>query len=214
MKCRGHFKKVCFGLIFSFINLSAFHAQAETVYYALDNVTLTNNTPMTGIFSWTYTNDFEKGVGQFISLEIPWTTHDETDLAANIDVTESIEITFTNNVHDDGVDIMLVLDQKLTPTTSSLPVLGAGESKYEIGGNGFHKGLVASGSIVPTNLTLSITADASGFVFIEWAPNIPGVVLQEKPDLSTNWVDSTSGSTNSVAVPVTAPAMFYRAVKP
>ncbi len=75
-------------------------------------------------------------------MEIPWTDHDETDLEANIDVTESIEITFTNNVHGDGLNIMFVLEEPLTPTTSSLLVIGAGESKYEIGGNGFNTGLV------------------------------------------------------------------------
>lgn len=211
---RRHSKRICSWIMVSIISLVMSNSHSETLYYALDNVTLTNNTPMTGIFSWTYTNNFEKGSGQFVSLEIPWTTHDETDLSANIDVTESIEITFTNNVHDDGVDIMLVLAQPLTPTTSSLLVLGAGESKYEIGGNGFHTGLVASGSIVPTNLTLNITADSPGFIFIEWTPDIPGVVLQEKPVLSTNWMDSASGSTNSIVVPVAEPAMFYRAVKP
>jgi hypothetical protein len=123
---------------------------ADTVFYTLDNVTLADNTQMTGTFSWTYdVGDFENGVGQFTFLEIPWTSHDHTDLDAAFDIGGSIEITLEGSVHDDGVDITLALAQPLTPTTSSLLVLGPGESKYEIGGNGFHDGLFQSGSISP-----------------------------------------------------------------
>lgn len=123
---------------------------ADTVCYTLDNVTLADNTQMTGTFSWTYdVGDFENGVGQFTFLEIPWTSHDHTDLDAAFDIGGSIEITLEGSVHDDGVDITLVLAQLLTPTTASLLVLGPGESKYEIGGNGFHDGWFQSGSISP-----------------------------------------------------------------
>lgn len=125
-------------------------AHAATVFYTLDNVTLAGNTPMTGTFSWTYdVGDFENGVGQFTFLEIPWTLHDHTDLEASFDIGSSIEITLEGSVHDDGVDITLVLAQPLTPTTSSLLALGSGESKYEIGGNGFHDGLIQKGRISP-----------------------------------------------------------------
>jgi len=206
--------RIRFWMIFSFINVIAFHVHAETVYYSLDNVIMSENSEqMTGIFSWTFTNEFEKGEGQFISLEIPWTIHDESDLTANIDVTESIEITLEGSVHDDGVDIMLVLLQPLTPNTSSPINLTNTVSKYEIGGNGFHTGHFLSGSISPTNTTLSITPDPSGFV-LSWGPELPGYVLQETPSLSSNWLDSASGSTNSVVIPATAPMMFYRLAKP
>ena len=62
---------------------------------------------------------------------------------------KSIEITLEGSVHDDGVDITLFLSQPLTPTTSSLIDLAETESKYEIGGNGFHDGFFLSGSISP-----------------------------------------------------------------
>ncbi|MEN8255276.1 MAG: hypothetical protein ABFR33_07380 [Verrucomicrobiota bacterium] len=208
-------KTICFWLIFSFVNVGVFNAHAETVYYSLDNVILDDGTQMAGLFSWIYDiGDFENGVGQFVSLEIPWTTHDESDLSAIIDVTESIEIVLTNNVHDDGVDIMLVLEQPLTPNTSSLINTNNTASKYEIGGNGFHTGIFLSGSIVPTNATLSIAADSPGFASLSWGPDIPGLVLQETSNLSSNWMDSASGSTNPIVVPATAPTMFYRLAKP
>jgi hypothetical protein len=206
-------KTIAICMISSLLGIVSFNMQAETVLYAFENVMLTNSTPMRGIFYWTYTTDFTSGSGAFLSLDIPWTNHDETDLAANIDVTESIEITFTNNVHDDGVDIMLVLAEPLTPTTASLLVIGEGESKYDIGDT--HKGLVATGSIVPTNLTLNIAIDSPGYVSIGWLPDLPSIMLEETASLSSsNWVDSASGDMNPIAVPVTTNAMFYRVVTP
>ena len=148
--------------------MSAGSAQTDTVTYTLDNVILDeDNAQMTGIFSWTYViGDFENGVGQFSSLDIPFTSHDHTDLNANIAVLESIEITFPGSVHDDGIDITLVLVQPLTPTTSSLINLVAtdtlNESKYEIGGNGFHTGLFLSGSISPINSVIDIEKLTNG----------------------------------------------------
>lgn len=203
-------------MILGIVNMAAMSPQAETVYYILDNVMLAGGTQMTGLFSWTYNaNDFESGVGQFTSLNIPWTSHDESDLHANIDVTESIEITLTNNLHDDGVDIMLVLSQPLTPTTGSTLVIGAGESKYEIGGNGFHTGLFLSGSISPTNSTLRIEATPPGHVTLSWESGIPGYVLQEATSLTaTNWMDSTNGSANPVVIQTSEPMKFYRLAKP
>ena len=66
---------------FGFIQLTALDVQAETVYYTLDNVILDDQTQMTGIFLWTYEiDDFENGSGQFISLSIPWTSHNQDDL--------------------------------------------------------------------------------------------------------------------------------------
>jgi hypothetical protein len=143
-------KNICFWMILSSFNMAAFNAHADIVYYTLDNVILDDNTQMTGTFSWTFDiSDFENGVGQFSSLVIPWTSHNQDDLSATIDVTQSIEITLEGSVHDDGVDITLVLSQPLTPTTSSLIDLAETESKYEIGGNGFHDGSFLSGSISP-----------------------------------------------------------------
>jgi hypothetical protein len=61
---------------------------------------------------------------------------------------------------------------------------------------------------------LRITADSPDFISIAWVPEIPGVVLQETPNLSTHWQNSASGSTNPSIVPASAPAMFYRLAKP
>lgn len=217
MKLRSYFNTattICLWVIFGFINLAAFRARAETVYYILDNVMLDDGTQMTGIISWPYmTGDFENGTPQFVSLTIPHSSHNQDDLIATIEVAQ-IEITFDGNAHDDGVDIKLVLQQPLTPTTSSLIDTNTAASKYSIGGNSFYDGFFVSGSITLTNLTLSITPDSPGFALLSWGPEIPGFVLQETPSLSTNWMDSASGSTNPVVVPVTAPAMFYRLANP
>ena len=147
--------------------MSVGSAQAARVDYILDNIILDDGTQMFGTFSWIFDGDFENGVGEFLSLDIPHTLHNETDLDANIAVLESIEITLPGSSHDDGVDITLVLLQPLTPTTSSLINLVAtetlNESKYEIGGNGFHTGLFLSGSISP--IISSVPVPASLWLF-------------------------------------------------
>jgi hypothetical protein len=141
-------KNIYFWMIFSFILMAASETHAITENYTLDNVILDDNTQMTGTFSWTFdAGDFENGVGQFTSLAIPWTSHNQDDLDAVFDIGNSIEITLEGSVHDDGVDITLFLLQPLTPTTSSS--IDLVRSKYEIGGNGFHDGLFLSGSISP-----------------------------------------------------------------
>ena len=150
-------KHFCSWMIFGFIVIVAFDAQADVVSYTLDNVILEEGAQMTGTFSWTYdVGDFENGVGEFTSLVIPYTSHNHLDLEAIIDVTQSIEITLPGSTHDDGVDITLVLSTPLTPTTGSLIDLVL--SKYEIGGNGFHDGVFLSGSISPF-LSTEIFAD-------------------------------------------------------
>ncbi len=141
-------KNICFWMICGFIFIAAFNAHAATVSYTLENIILDDNTQMTGRFSWIFDiGDFENGVGQFTSLEIPYTSHNQDDLDATFDVGRSIEITLDANIHDDGVDISLILLQPLTPTTSSS--INLVESKYSIGGNGFHDGLFLSGRISP-----------------------------------------------------------------
>jgi len=143
-------KNMHFWRLFILCIVATANAHAATVIYTLDNVILDDATQITGAFSWTYdVDDFENGSGQFTSLYIPWTSHNHTDLTATFDIGSSIEITLEGSVHDDGVDISLVLAQPLTPTTSSLLTIGEGESKYEIGGNGFHTGLIQSGTISP-----------------------------------------------------------------
>jgi hypothetical protein len=142
-------KKICLWMILGFVIMAASNVHAAVVTYTLQNVILDdNNMQMTGTFVWIYdVGDFENGVGHFTSLDIPYTSHDHTDLDAVFDIGNSIEITLAGSVHDDGVDITLFLLQPLTPTTSSSVDLV--RSKYEIGGNGFHDGLFLSGNVSP-----------------------------------------------------------------
>lgn len=59
--------------------------------------------------------------------------------------------------------------------------------------------------------TLTIVGAAPGFALISWAPNTPGLVLQETLSLApTNWVNSPSGATNPATVPAMLPTKFYR----
>lgn len=114
-------KSIYFWMIFSFVIMAVSNVHAGIVNYTLDNVVLDDNSAqMFGTFSWTYDiGDFENGVGQFTFLDIPYTSHDHTDLDAVFDVGNSIEITLEGSVHDDGVDITLFLVEPLTPTTGS-----------------------------------------------------------------------------------------------
>ncbi len=218
MNDRRQFNKgVCFSLMLSLVATVALAGQTNTLYYVLDNVILDDHTQLTGFFSWSYdVEDFADGTGQFVSLDVPGSLHNQDDLIATIDVTESIEITFDGNVHDDGIDIMLVLMEALSPTTPAEINVITNGTKYSIGGNGFREGFFLSGRVVPTNITLRISASAPGLASISWAPVVPSHVLQETPSLLsvTNWVNASSGSSNPVPVPIAPETMFYRVVNP
>jgi len=68
---------------------------------------------------------------------------------------------------------------------------------------------------VPGAPTLTIVPATPGNATISWSPNTPGFVLQETLSLSpTNWVNSSSGTTNPIVVPATLPTKFYRLFKP
>jgi hypothetical protein len=149
-------RTTCFGMIFILVIMAASNAHAITVNYTLDSVMLDDGTQMTGAFSWTFdVGNFENGVGQFSSLVIPWTEHNQDDLDVVFDIGSSIEITLAGSVHDDGVDITLFLSQPLTPTMSAS--IDLVRSKYEIGGNGFHDGSFLSGSISPATPVPSVS---------------------------------------------------------
>lgn len=140
-------------MMFGLVIVASSGLHAEVVNYTLENVILDDgNAQMFGDFTWTYdVGDFENGVGQFTFLDIPFTAHDHTDLDWAFDIGNSIEITLAGSVHDDGVDITLFLTQPLTPTTGT--TIDLDQSRYEIGGNGFHTGLFVSGSVVPAGPT-------------------------------------------------------------
>ncbi len=153
-------KALCLGLVVVVSPLIPPFSHAEEVTYELENVIMDDgNAPMFGTFTWIYdAGDFENGVGQFSFLDIPYTNHDHTDLEAEFDVGNSIEITLPGSSHDDGVDITLFLLQPLTPTTPSSVDLV--RSRFEIGGNGFHDGFFLSGEIVPS-LATSVGDDSA-----------------------------------------------------
>ncbi|MBU2501278.1 T9SS type A sorting domain-containing protein [bacterium] len=139
-------------LVLGFLGMAPSSALTAVVQYTLENVILDDGGAlMSGAFTWTYApGDFENGTGEFTSLDIPYTTHDHTDLLAVFDVGGSIEITLEGSVHDDGVDITLFLLEPLTPTTGS--DLDLARSAYEIGGNGFHTGSFLSGRVAPVDI--------------------------------------------------------------
>ncbi len=204
----------CCRRIVCLIQMGVPGAHAETVYYSLDRVLLDDGTQMTGIFAWDYApGDFENGSGHFLSLDIPWTSHNQDDLDAVFDLGSSIEITLAGSVHDDGVDITLFLSDPLTPTTSS--PIDRVRSRYEIGGNGFHDGFFLGGRISPVAVALRIARDSQGFLTISWEPDLPGYVLQETPSLAVpNWTNTADGGTNPSVIPATGPGKFYRLMKP
>jgi hypothetical protein len=195
------------------LSATASSARADVMYYALEDVVLSDGRRMTGFFSWTYqAGDFENGSGQFFELDIPWTHHNQDDLDTAFDLGSSIEITLEGSVHDDGVDITLFLAEALTPTTPA--ALDLARSKYEIGGNGFHDGPFLGGRIVPVPLTLHIAATGPGPVTIWWEPDVPGVVLRATADLRSPHWTVAGGGTNPAEISAPGPAQFYRLERP
>lgn len=207
-------KSVVFRGLVCLIGMAAVGSRAAVVYYELDNVVQSDGHPLTGIFSWTYADpeEFENGTGEFIALDIPWTAHDQTDLNITIDSGSSIEFTLVGDFHDDGVDVQLFFEQALSATNGTL--LNLTRSKYDIGGNGFHSGTFLSGRVTPIKTALRVGAATPGAIELSWAPYLPGHALQEKTNLSTNWVNSASGTNNPVVIPTTASRMFYRVAAP
>jgi hypothetical protein len=90
-------------------------ASAALVACSLDNMFFDTGQPMTGQFDWTYTdNDFENSYEEFVSLNIPYTSHDHNDLVITVE-TEQIKMPLVGNFHDDGVDITPVLVEFFSP---------------------------------------------------------------------------------------------------
>ena len=68
---------------------------------------------------------------------------------------------------------------------------------------------------VPGAPTLTILPAGAGLAMISWTPATTNWVLQENLNLATtNWVNSPSGSTNPIVVPVNLPIKFYRLSTP
>ena len=67
----------------------------------------------------------------------------------------------------------------------------------------------------PGGLLLTIQPVGSGRATLSWFPNKPGLVLQETLSLSpSNWMNSPSGSTNPIVVPLDVEMKFYRLFGP
>jgi len=122
---------------------------ADLVTFELNNVYTDRGGQMTGRFTWAYTvGDFENGVGEFTSLDVPHTAHGLDDLIITIE-TKQIEVTLDGSFHDDGVDVSLVLLEPFSLAGPAALNLDPTESKYSIGGNGFIDGHFISGAIAP-----------------------------------------------------------------
>jgi hypothetical protein len=68
---------------------------------------------------------------------------------------------------------------------------------------------------IPGAPLLRIEPAGPGQATISWEPDDPGWELQEALSLTlSNWVDSASGVTNPITVPVSSPTTFYRLHKP
>ena len=130
-------------------------AQAATVTYTLDNVLQDNAKLMTGSFNWTYTEgDFENGTGLFTELYIPGHGTDIDALTINFDIANSIEFSFTDNVHNGGVNVSLFLQTPLTPTQSALVDLNLSSYEIEVGAQ---NGGFVSGSILASAVPIPAT---------------------------------------------------------
>lgn len=71
------------------------------------------------------------------------------------------------------------------------------------------------GAIEINDPSLAIESAGTGQATVSWDPVIPGWTLQETLDLTlSSWSNSTHGSINPVTIPATAPAAFYRLLKP
>lgn len=210
MKLIPHLLLLCVSLI------STSKSSAETRYYALDNVfflkegTTTNLQQMHGYFAWNYTpGDFENGTGELLYVDIPGTAHGIEDLIVTIEV-GGIEISLDGNFHDDGVDVSLKFLTDLSPTGSSVIDTDPANSKFDIGGNGFYRGTIVSGNIVPFEFMLSITHPSSTTIRVTWAPSYPWCILEQSAMLTLgSWTDTGASSPYDQDITVTS-KMFYR----
>ena len=166
--------------IFSFIIMAASHAHADVVFYKLDNVQLADDTQMHGTFSWTFdVDDFEGGVGSFITLGIPWRPTstlpplEDPNMVLQIE-NNQIEISLDGSLHDYGLDIGLKFVQPLSPTRSSL--IDPNTSFFECCGNGFKDQSFQSGSISLINPV----PEPSGFLLFPLGLATFGLVIRRR----------------------------------
>ena len=195
-------------------------SSAETLCFALDNVfflkegSTTNLQQMHGYFTWNYTpGDFENGIGELLYVDIPGTMHGINDLIVTIEV-GGIEISLDGSFHDDGVDVSLKFLSDLSPTGSSVIDTDPANSKFEIGGNGFYRGTIESGSVVPFDFALHISHASPTAIRLTWTPNYPWCTLEQSSTLMpSSWIDTGATSPHDQDITV-ASKMFYRLVVP
>ncbi|MGJ8650316.1 MAG: hypothetical protein ACSHX4_08145 [Opitutaceae bacterium] len=207
-------KLLCIGL------LAGAQARAETIYYAFDNVffqkegTPLNLAQMHGYFSWTYTaGDFENGTGTLIYVDIPGTVHGVEDLIVTIE-TGGLEISLDGSFHDDGVDVSLKFLTDLSPSAPSAIDTDPESSKFDIGGNGFYRGTIYSGSVQPFEFSISISQPTATSVQVNYTPDYSWCVLRESEALTpSNWSDAATGNPLDVSISG-QPKMFYQLTTP
>lgn len=155
---RSYQKNFCSLMLVSLGLFNSSVVSADVVTFSLNNVLTDRGGLMRGEFTWTYdAGDFENGIGQFVSLDVPHTAHGLEDLIITIE-TGQIEISLDGSFHDDGVDVMLSLLEPFSPLASVAINLDPTASKYSMGGNGFIDGGFISGSISPAAVPLPGTA--------------------------------------------------------
>jgi hypothetical protein len=212
MKLITHLLLLCIALIVTGT------ASAETLCFALDNVfflkegSTTDLQQMHGYFTWNYTpGDFENGTGELLYVDIPGTTHGIEDLIVTIEV-GGIEISLDGSFHDDGVDVSLKFRSDLSPTGSSVIDTDPANSKFDIGGNGFYRGTIETGSVVPFDFALHISHASPTAMRVTWTPNYPWCTLEQSSTLMpSSWIDTGATSPHDQDTTV-ASKMFYRLV--
>ena len=183
---KSRLSTIFYGLALTLLALSASlnSAQAATVTYTLEDITLENSglvhgEQITGTFEWTWDDpeDFEGGSAVFSELLIPWTTFynfEDGNLAINIEA-NGIEISGNGDWHDYGLDIKLAFQSPFTATQAAL--LDTSTSSFDCCGNGFHKGVFVSGSVSPTVVPLPASAWLLGSGLL----GLMGVARRRKP---------------------------------
>lgn len=138
-------------------------AQTETVTYNLEGVMFGfTGYEMTGSFDWTYqVGDFENGVGNFTSINIPWYGSDLNGLTWTVEL-DQIELTLSQSWHSQGVDVMLRLSSDLSLTQPAM--VNTATSTYDVVPGG--AGTISAGAVVPEpGLGMSLSGACPSLTF-------------------------------------------------
>lgn len=102
----------------------------------------------------------------------------------------------------------------LSPTAASVIDTDTESSKFDIGGNGFYRGTINGGSIVPFEYSLAIELFGADMVRVTRAPDYVWCKLEESPSLTDGpWTDTEAGSTLDKDTTGT-PQLFFQITTP